>query len=470
MTIDATVARSPEDDEPRRSPDPLNQPGPLHSPTPVPPFEGAPGRSKAWRYYICFLLLLATTINYVDRQALSVMKVRITSAEEMNLSNKQYGQLEFGFGLAFATGALFFGWVADRTNVFWLYPAVLALWSLMGYLTGIVESFAGLLVCRTLLGVFEAGHWPCALRTTQRLLPPGERTLGNSILQSGSSIGAALAPILIGMLLTERHGSWRFVFQAIGIIGSIWILLWFTALRPRELRLPAAQRNSQTRNSHPNDSLRDTADKTQTPFLEVVFSRRFFTLFLVVMAINACWHFFRAWLPMYLEEIAGFSEKNTRYIVTAFYVITDVGCIVAGYLTLRLARHGAPVHRARVLTFTGCALLTSLSLLIPSVPHGWPVVVILFSVGLGILGLFPCYYSFSQELSVTHQGKVTGLLGFFAWASVAPLHPVFGAYVDNHAGEATRFDPAFWFAGLCPLVAIAALWLLWSPAREARNA
>lgn len=465
MTTDATLARSPEDDETRRSSDSSQPPESFHSPEPVPPFEGAPGRTKSWRFYICVLLLLATTINYIDRQALSVMAKRITSAEELNLSKEQYGHLEFGFGLAFATGALFFGWVADRTNVFWLYPAVLALWSVMGYCTGLVQSFAGLLVCRTLLGIFEAGHWPCALRTTQRLLPPGERTLGNSILQSGSSIGAALAPLLIGLLLTDQHGSWRFVFQAIGLIGCAWILLWFTALRPREMRLPVA--NVAPR---PADSIASPTAATQTPFLDVVFSRRFLTLLLVVMTINACWHFFRAWLPMYLEEIAGFSAKHARYIVTAFYVITDVGCIVAGYLTLRLARHGAPVHRARVLTFTGCALLTSLSLLIPSLPHGWPVVVVLFSVGLGILGLFPCYYSFSQELSVTHQGKVTGLLGFFAWASVAPLHPVFGAYVDNYAGEPTRFDPAFWFAGLCPLLAISALWLLWSPAREARNA
>ncbi len=119
-----------------------------------------PSRSIAWRYYVCGLLLLATTINYLDRQTLAVTSVRVT--EELGLNNEQYGRLELFFGCAFAAGATFFGWVADRTSVRWLYPAVLVLWSLMGFCTGLVETYAGLLFCRTLLGFFEAGHWPCA--------------------------------------------------------------------------------------------------------------------------------------------------------------------------------------------------------------------------------------------------------------------------------------------------------------------
>lgn len=457
MTVDTTLARSPEDDEPRRS-------GEFRSPEPVAPQGGgAPGRSKAWRYYVCVLLLFATTINYIDRQALAVMKTTIESPTELGLTNEQYGEIEQGFAFAFAGGAFLFGFIADRTNVYWLYPLVLALWSAMGYYTGLVHTFYGLLVCRTLLGLFEAGHWPCALRTTQRLLPLGERTLGNSILQSGSSIGAALAPLLISLLQTDEQGSWRFVFQAIGLIGAVWIVFWLSALRPRDLRHPS------TASEKASAAAGETSATANVPFLNVVFSRRFLTLCIVVVAINCFWHFFRAWLPDVLEKVAGYSKQHTRYIVTSFYVITDVGCIAAGYLTYRLARGGFGLERARLATFTGCGLLAACSILIPWLPHGWPLVAALMTVGLGALGLFPCYYTFSQDLSVVHQGKVTGLLGALAWIGSAPLHKILGRYVDQHAGEATRFDPAFWFAGICPLVAVAALWLLWIPSRETRN-
>jgi ACS family hexuronate transporter-like MFS transporter len=457
MTIDATVARSPEDDEPRRSPE-------LRSPEPVQPFEGTPGRSKAWRYYICILLLMATTINYIDRQALAQLKTTIETPQELNLSNENYGEIEQWFAYAFAGGAFLFGIIADKVNVYWLYPLVLALWSAMGFCSGLVHSFAGLLLCRTFLGLFEAGHWPCALRTTQRLLPAGERTLGNSILQSGSSIGAAFAPFIVNALQTDEQGSWRFVFQAIGLIGAVWIAFWLTALRPRDLRHPVAA-------SKPVDvdAARPSAAEYDTPFWRVVVSQRFLTLCIVVVAINCFWHFFRAWLPDVLEKVAGYSKTQTRYISMAFYFITDVGCIIAGYLTFRLARGGMSLERARLATFTGCGVLAACSFIIPWLPHGWPLIAALMTVGLGALGLFPCYYTFTQELSVTHQGKVTGLLGALAWIGSAPLHKMLGRYVDLHIGEPTRYDPAFWFAGLCPVVAVAALWLLWTPARETRH-
>ncbi|MCE9606450.1 MAG: MFS transporter [Planctomycetia bacterium] len=438
MTVDALAEQRPKDEPPLRSPEPV-----------------VPERSTAWRYYVCGLLLLATTINYLDRQALSVMSTRITSADELNLTKHQYGNLELGFGLAFAAGAIGFGWLADRTNVRWLYPTALILWSAMGYCTGHVQTYFGMLLCRTLLGVFEAGHWPCALKTTQRLLPPSQRTLGNSILQSGSSIGAAITPVLVGFLLSDEKGSWRFVFQAIALVGLGWVVLWFLALRPRDFQTTVAQ---------PLTSTGETA-RGEASFFEVIFSRRFVVLLVVVAAINACWHLFRVWLPMFLEEGRGYTAPEARRFITVFYIGTDVGCIGAGFLTLWLARLGASVHRARLVTFTLCSFATSLSLFIPQLQAGWPLLGVLLLVGCGCLGLFPCYYSFTQDLSVKHQGKVTGLLGTFAWLTASPLHPLFGKHID----ATKNFDVGLVFAGLCPLVAVVALWVLWSPAREAHR-
>src|SRR6185436_21010109 len=102
-------------------------------------------------------------------------------------------------------------------------------WSLMGFLSAQTNNFQELLVCRTLLGLFEAGHWPCALKTTHLLLSTQDRTMGNSVLQSGASIGAIITPLVMRALMTDVPGTWRLPFQVIGAIGVVWVVAWLAA-------------------------------------------------------------------------------------------------------------------------------------------------------------------------------------------------------------------------------------------------
>ncbi|MEQ1841875.1 MAG: MFS transporter [Verrucomicrobiales bacterium] len=200
------------------------------------PIESGPKRSASWKWYLCGLLLLATTINYMDRQTLANAATRVTT--EFQLSQEQYGDLELAFGWAFAAGSLIFGFLADRFRVYWLYPIVLTGWSLMGIASAHTDGYWPLLTCRILLGFFEAGHWPCALKTTFALLEPKDRTMGNSVLQSGASIGAIVTPPLMIWLMTDDISSWRFAFQVIGAIGLLWVVLWFLSIRKTELDVP----------------------------------------------------------------------------------------------------------------------------------------------------------------------------------------------------------------------------------------
>ncbi len=186
--------------------------------------------APSWRWWVTGLLLLATAINYMDRTALAGASVRVTN--ELGLDNAQYGHLELGFGWAFAAGSLVFGFLADRFRVYVLYPIILLGWSLTGMATGWAHGFGGLMVCRTLLGFFEAGHWPCAVKTTFTVLNEKERTLGNSVMQSGASIGAVLTPQILKMLLTDQAGSWRSAFMIVGAAGLLWVVLWFVFLKP----------------------------------------------------------------------------------------------------------------------------------------------------------------------------------------------------------------------------------------------
>ena len=404
-------------------------------------------RGPVWVWWICGLLLLASTINYMDRQTLANTSKRIT--EEFHLSEEQYGNLELAFGLAFACGATVFGIIADKTSVRWLYPVVLLLWSTMGFVTGFVETYMGLLLCRLFLGLFEAGHWPCALKTTQRLLPPDRRTLGNSVLQSGTAIGAIITPLIMKMMLTEQRGSWRPVFQVLGAIGIVWVFLWLVSVRHGDL-------NSQEPSTKTATGTSSTVEQDASLF-DAVFSRKFLVLLIVVIAINACWHLFRVWLPKFLQQGRGYTESAMLNFNFWFNVMTDVGCLSAGALTATLTYRGWSVHGSRCLVFGLCAGLVSVGGLIPWLPQGPALLTVLLIVGAGALGLFPCYYSLSQELTKTHQGKVSGLLGTFAWLTSSPLHPLFGRWID----QTKSFDLGMALASLTPLVGFVALVLLW---------
>jgi len=421
-------------------------------------------KTPAWTWWVCGLLLMATAINYMDRQTLANVSLRVMTALE--LSKEEYGDLEFAFGWSFAVGSLLFGFLADAVNVRWLYPTALVGWSAAGILTGFASNYWELLACRSVLGVFEAGHWPCALVTIQRLLARPHRHLGNSVLQSGASIGAILTPpIVLGILrwadpaepfrfgLQSAAGGWTVLpnpvppvwnlpFFVVGAGGLVWVLLWLVSVRSVNLVKP------------PEDEPRSGSSSSVWSHL---WDRRVLALFLMVASINSTWQLVRAWLPAILQDGRGYSEADALWFNSAYYIATDVGCLVSGGIAVWLARRGMKVHTARLSVYTGCALMTALTVVAAMLPKGWLLLATLLVVGAGSLGLFPCYYSFSQELSSAHYGKLSGLLAAAGWFVSAPLQKLFG-YVIDVTGS---YDAGLAIAGLAPLVGLLAMLLLW---------
>ncbi len=421
------------------------------------------------KWVVCGLLLMALMLNYMDRQTLSLTITPISN--ELGLSNTQYGQLEFGFGIAFAVGGLVAGWLADKISVRWMYPLVLLGWSAAGVATGYADwigelmapwvatwwpkfvnpsdpsstAFLGFLVCRTTLGFFEAGQWPCALITTQRMLDPADRPFGNSVLQSGASLGAILTPLVVQALVTDEPGTWRLPYVVIGFIGLFWIVPWLGYTS--RVNIDGSSRSS-------NLDIGKLIEPA-TPLMKNI--RRYLTLVVVVVAINMTWHFFRAWLPKMLQEYHGYSASLVRYFTSAYYISTDLGCIAAGAAVKILTARRVSVHTSRVLTFGAFSLLTALSTVAANTERG-PLLLFLFLlIGFGSLGLFPIYYSLMQDISRRHQGKVTGSLGCITWLVTSKMQVAVGEHVDATNSYAAGI---FW-VGLAPLAALVALMLLW---------
>jgi MFS transporter, ACS family, hexuronate transporter len=434
-------------------------------------------RSTTWRYSVCGLLLCATMLLYMDRLTLSVLAKRI--CDEYSFTNEQYGTLDTGLSYAFASGAFFFGFLVDKFGPRWLYPSVLIAWSCAGIATAYSDAigarvlpgadfkeqaYYGFLLCRVALGFFESGHWPCALVTTQVIMARGDRSLGNSILQSGAAIGSIVTPLIVLALKTDDPGGWRPPFTAIGCLGMLWVIPWFALIGADDLK-------------HKIDATDTSAAPDTTPSLwSSEFLRMLAVLIVIVICINLTWQYFRVWLPKYLQETHGYDDDETAWFTSAYYVATDVGCIGIGFWVKGLISRGWEVHRARVVTFSACAGLAFLAVIVATLPGAnvkengfWspPSILLLgllLLVAAGTLGLYPNYYSFSQELSRKHQGKISGVLGTIAWIGSGTMQRLAGKNIDDTKSYATGIMIAGWL----PVVACIALWLLW-PTRRSKE-
>ena len=220
------------------------------------------------------------------------------------------------------------------------------------------------------------------------------------------------------------------------------------------------------------------AEDTQTERTPSLWSVEFFRILAVLIAIVICinltWQYFRVWLPKYLQETHGYDDQGMAWFTSAYYVSTDIGCIGIGLLVKALITRGWGIHRARVFTFSACAGLTLLALVVAFMPsanvgaNGFfsgpslALLAMLLIVAAGTLGLYPNYYSFTQELSRKHQGKVSGVLGTIAWIGSGTMQWFAGRNIDETKSYATGIA----IAGCLPVLACLVLWFVW-PTRPA---
>ena len=274
---------------------------------------------------------------YMDRLTLAVTATQLKTL--IRLDDGRYGRLEEWFSYAFAFGGILFGFVADRVGPGRLYPVVLVGWSAAGLLTPLAVwpavadglgdpgdpgsgEFRWLLACRTLLGFFEVGPLALRLIAARNILSADDRPLGNSILQSGASLGAVLTPLVVeGFRLAVAP--WQTPFVVIGVVGLLWAPLWGRLTRQSAV------------DARPEPAPDSAAGPPAHPLL-VAF--QFLLLAVIVITISLSWQFHRAWQPKYLKEHHGYSESEANLFASGYYLVADVGCLAFGAVVSVLNR------------------------------------------------------------------------------------------------------------------------------------
>jgi MFS transporter, ACS family, hexuronate transporter len=321
------------------------------------PLRPAESTLTRFRWVIGGLLFLATTINYIDRQILALLKPVLDT--ELGWSNEQYGNVNSAFQASYALSYVVFGWFIDRVGIKLGYSVSIVCWSLAAMAHGFVGSIRGFFLARVALGAGEGGNFPACIKAVAHWFPPRERAFAASLFNSGTNIAPLIAPALVPWI-AFRFG-WQMCFVAAGAAGFLWLLLWLPLYRntPGESRFVSPRERTLIEGDHP-----PVAPGRPISWLGLFAFRQTWAIVLAKFLTDPVWWFFLIWLPDYFKKTRGLDLKNSWVHLVAIYAISTVLSLGGGWLSGHLIQRGWTITRARktaMLLFALCVVPVGLA-------------------------------------------------------------------------------------------------------------
>lgn len=296
-----------------------------------------------YRWVICTLLFFATTVNYLDRTVISLLKD--TLEVEFNWDEVDYANIVIAFQVAYAVGMLGIGRFVDKIGTKIGYALAIFLWSIAAMAHALVTSTGGFFVARAALGVTEAGNFPAAIKTVAEWFPKKERAFATGIFNSGTNIGAIIAPLTVPFI-AEAMG-WRWAFIITGAFGFLWLIFWFLLYEKpaRQKRLGKAEYDlihSDTDEVQPDE---DQGPKVS--WLQLLSFKQTWAFVVGKFFTDPIWWFYLFWLPAFLNAQYGLEGTAVALPVAVVYTLSSVGSVFGGWLPLFFIKKGWPVFRSR---------------------------------------------------------------------------------------------------------------------------
>jgi ACS family hexuronate transporter-like MFS transporter len=399
------------------------------------------------RWIILGLLFLASVINFIDRQSLSILARTIQ--DDLHITDLGYAQVVQLFLFAYMLSFLVAGWVTDRLGIRWSMTLFIAWWSVANMLTGLASSLRSLGAARFLLGAGESGLYTVAPKVVGELFPPTQRGVAVGIYTAGATVGATIAPPLIAFL--ALHHGWRGAFFVTGALGLIWIIPWLVLYRPAP---PAA--------SVSFPLVRGAGKETPWGWRDVLFCREALLLLAARTLTDPVWHFVLFWFPKYLADVHRMPLAELGRIAWIVYLAADVGCVAGGLFAGRLIRRGMPPTEARKWTMTIAACLIPCSALVPLMDNRLFILALVSVVALAHMTWIVTLTTLAVDLFPA--ARLGSIFGFIAAGS--GLGGVLFTHLVGQLVTHFSYSPVFLIMGcLHPL----ALLLIWRAAASPRG-
>ncbi|MFL6549567.1 MAG: MFS transporter [Povalibacter sp.] len=300
-----------------------------------------PAKVGNYRWVVCLLLFFSTTINYIDRNALSVLKTTLQS--HLGWTDVDYGWVTFAFTVAYATFPSITGRLIDRYGVKKSLAAALILWSVMAAAHGLVGTVVGFAMVRFFLGVAEAANFPASIKAVAMWFPQRERALATGWFNSGTNVGVIVSFVTVWLAVTF---GWQSAFVAIGAIGLVWLIFWqrfFFA--PEDHPKLSKEELDYIRKDQPARQ-----EAIRLPWTQLLRYRQIWPFLLGKLLTDPVWWFFLFWLPSYLERERGQNPLRSASLLALIYTGATFGSIAGGWLSGHLIKRGWHVGKARLTT------------------------------------------------------------------------------------------------------------------------
>lgn len=395
------------------------------------------------RWTICALLFAATTLNYMDRMVLGLLKPTIQ--QNIHMSEVGYGYVVIAFQAAYAIGMLVMGRLIDRLGTRIGYLVVMIIWSLSAWGHALANSVLEFGIARFSLGFGESGNFPVAIKSVAEWFPQKERSLATGIFNSGTNLGAILAPLAVPWIVHLFHGNWHAGFLITGVFSTVWIILWLAYYRKPAEHPSLGRAELQYINEGTVD-----APKPTTPWIKLFAYRQAWAFMVGKFLIDPIWWFYLFWLPSYFTTKFHLTLSTLGLPLVIVYTAATVGSIFGGWLPAPFLKLGMPVTRARMASMLTCACAVIPIFVVAYLHNEWAVIGLLslatashqgFSANLftTVSDMFPR----SEVASVTGIGGTAGALG-----------GVLIAYIAGHVLQYLHtYAPLFFIAASAYIVA-----------------
>jgi MFS transporter, ACS family, hexuronate transporter len=401
-----------------------------------------------YRWRIVALLFFATTINYLDRQVIGILKPQI--ADSLGWTESSFGYIVSAFQLAYAMGLLMTGRLLDRIGTKAGYSAAIVIWSLAGMGHALARSAVGFGVARFFLGIGESANFPAAIKTLAEWFPKKERALATGLFNSGANIGAIAAPILVTGI-TIKYG-WPWAFIITGSLGFVWLIFWLLGYQ-----LPKHQKKLSPAEFAYIHSDPEEMPGGQVPWKELLFTRKAAAICYGRLVTDWVWWFFLFWTPSFLNKVHGIDIRRMALPLIVIYTVASGGAIVGGGISSVLLKKGKSIDFARKTAILVCALCVLPIVSAPFIKNVWVVVALISLAAAAHQGWASNIFTVVSDIYPKRAvASMTGLSGFAGAIGGAVAATVVG-WILQLTGS---YFLIFLFAGTAYLSAWAVLKIL----------
>lgn len=418
-----------------------------------------------YRWTICALLFVATTINYLDRQVLSLLAPELSrpvSEGGFGWSETDYANITSVFQFVYALSMLFAGRFIDRLGTKWGYAIAIVIWSLGAILhaesvavgnaaTAIlgafgiiaVPSIAGFMISRAVLGFGEAGNFPAAIKATAEYFPKKERALATGIFNSGANVGAILAPVTVP-IIAELWG-WGMAFIMVGAVGFLWLFFWFIFYEKPQKQKRLSQTELDYINSDAEPILEEAEPKheaaeVKVSWLKLLGYRQTWAFVTGKFITDGVWWFFLFWLPKYLNAQYGMEASQMQLPLAVLYTMTMFGSIGGGWFPMYFIKKGYQAYDGRMRAMLVIALFPLVVLAaqpLGSISYWLPVVLIGIGASAHQAWSANIFTTVSDMFPKKAVGSVVGIGGMAGSLGGVLVNKAGGALFDHYKALGT---------------------------------